>query len=304
MPEPKGERAITEHFIEWYKSRNPGSVCVKEFKTQDGDIDLCTFRWEEGGVELICWGVECKVRASLSNIHNHLEQLGRYRESFVSVYLLTGSLRDEESVAKVCKARGVGLYVAPSAAGVRRLTEAGFRRFDGAKYARVRGLGAALLCFKDEFPGAKAKEWGTNTDGVVQFNAFYDSGTGGFRLGVNVENISRPGVNRSWAELARAARRLPAGSLVGISRDVYLGRVRVSTVPVSSMPASELDGGILGSLGKVKNEPWHLNVNTPLWLPSDLLTREQHSRRFKKAKEALTPMFEALGGILPGRARS
>lgn len=295
MPEPKGERAITENFVAWYGSRFPDSAYVREFKTQDGNIDLCTFRWASN-LELECWGVECKVAASLSNIHHYLEQLSRYHESFVSVYLLVGSLRDEESVGKFCKARGIGLYVAPSAAEVRRVTEAGARDFDSAKYARVRGIGAALLCFRDEFPHAEAKWWGANTKGEVQFNVFYDIGTNWYRLGVNVENISKPSVNHNWAELIQVTRSLPMGSLIGISRDVYLGRVRVTTVPVSTIPAGDLDVGILGSLGKVKREPWHINVNIPLWLPFELLTKEQHSRRLRKARETLTPVFEALGG--------
>jgi hypothetical protein len=298
--EAKGERATTTRFIEWFKSHHPESVYVEQFKNDDGKVDLATFRWASS-TELECWGVECKNVVTLSNIHNHLDQLERYHESFASVYLLSDMSRQEDSIKDFCEARGIGFCLAPPKGRVRIVTAAGVRGFDETKFALTRGIGASLLCFAGVFPGSNLKSWGANSTGDVQVNAFYDGPTNLFRFGANVENLSKAGVSLDWDSLAKVTKDLPSGSLLRVYKEVYLGRLRV-TVPILSVPTTDFKGtSLLTTLATKKREVWHVNISVPMWAPYEFLSEEGHSARFRAAKEAILPVFRELGGRSPSK---
>ena len=296
----KGERLITKHFLTWYQRENTDSIGVEQFKIDDGTIDLCVFRWFSE-IELQCLGVECKTTASPGNIYSHLVQLDRYRETFPTIYLLVRTVRKQEAVKDVCKAKGIGLFRAASATNVEPLMEAGARESNEAKYAAIRSIGAALFCFKDEFPTASLESWGARiptSPGRVQYNAFLNTPTNECRFGVNAENLHTAGILERWDGLTRAMGKLPDTALVRLWKNLQQGHLR-NVIPVTTISASDFDGAVIKEgLKRGKNESWHINVSVPLWSSYDFLTRTQHASRFKKAVRTLTPVFNTMGGSL------
>src|SRR3989304_9450033 len=126
MADDQGERAITSDFVRWLREEKPGWVCVEQFQLPEGGIvDLSAFGWTDG-LELQCWAIECKKKATMSNIYGYLKQMARYQSAFPKVYLTVRTIRDEEknSLARVCEASRMGLYVTRSHEDVERISEA------------------------------------------------------------------------------------------------------------------------------------------------------------------------------------
>ena len=264
----------------------------------DGKVDLCIFRWKSE-IELQCLAIECKPVISAGNIYGVLDQLSRYRDNFPSLYLLAGSVRNEKSAEEVCRAKGIGLYEA-TPKSVRLLVEAGIREANEAKYAAVRSVGASLLSFRDEFPGATLESWGARipaSPGRLQFNAFPNTPTGECRFGINAENLHAARVIDHWDELARAIKGLPKEGLVRVWKNIQQARLP-NRVPIMSVRAEDFGDSTREGLEREKNVTWHINVSIPLWSFDELLPQSQHKKRLANAVRELTPMFNALGGAL------
>jgi len=277
-------------------------VGVEQFKVDDGTIDLCIFRWDSE-IELQCLGVECKPTISAANVYGILDQLLRYRNSFPSLYLLAGSVRNEGSAKEVCVAKGIGLFEATPGKEVKSLVEAGVRDFDEAKFAAIRSIGASLFCFKEKFPDASLESWGAripHSPGKIQFNVFPNAPTNECRFGVNAENLHAAGVLAHWEELTNTIGKLPEGGLVRVWKNFQQGLLH-RVIPVSSVSSQDFEGvKTREGLRKEKNVTWHINVSIPLWSFDEFLMKTQHAARFRKAVGILTPTFEALEGSVGG----